>query len=90
MMSLWFNQIKISREIFTASVIVKVTLRYWSLPKRRSQDFFFFFKMKMKDVSSAVCISPQGEVGGPGQKGSKGDKGELVSFQFSLFSLDIF
>lgn len=30
-------------------------------------------------MSSAVCVAPQGEVGGPGQKGSKGDKGELVS-----------
>lgn len=41
--------------------------------------------MEGRDVSSAVCIAPQGEVGGPGQKGSKGDKGELVSLVF--FSL---
>lgn len=36
-------------------------------------------------MSSAVCIAPQGEVGGPGQKGSKGDKGELVSLFITLF-----
>lgn len=41
--------------------------------------------MKRRDVSSAVCIAPQGEVGGPGQKGSKGDKGELVSLFITLF-----
>lgn len=41
--------------------------------------------MKRRDVSSAVCIAPQGEVGGPGQKGSKGDKGELVSLFIALF-----
>lgn len=40
--------------------------------------------MVKRDVSSAVCITPQGEVGGPGQKGSKGDKGELVSLLFSF------
>ena len=40
--------------------------------------------MEKRDVSSAVCITPQGEVGGPGQKGSKGDKGELVSLLFFL------
>lgn len=33
-------------------------------------------------LSCAVCVAPQGEVGGPGQKGSKGDKGELVSIYF--------
>lgn len=38
--------------------------------------------MKGRDVSTAVCIALQGEVGGPGQKGSKGDKGELVSLCF--------
>lgn len=37
-------------------------------------------------MSSALCFSPQGEVGGPGQKGSKGDKGELVSFFCFFFN----
>lgn len=47
------------------------------------------FKMKGRDVSTAVCIALQGEVGGPGQKGSKGDKGELVSLYFiSLLFLE--
>lgn len=46
------------------------------------------FKMERRDVSSAVYIAPQGEVGGPGQKGSKGDKGELVSL-FFLKSLSL-
>lgn len=47
--------------------------------------------MKSSDVSGAVCVAPQGEVGGPGQKGSKGDKGELVSdFFFFLESIFCF
>lgn len=45
------------------------------------------FKMERRDVSSAVYIAPQGEVGGPGQKGSKGDKGELVSRSLSSLFL---
>lgn len=32
-----------------------------------------------------MCVQPQGEVGGPGQKGSKGDKGELVSFYCPVY-----
>lgn len=32
-------------------------------------------------------ISPQGEIGGPGQKGSKGDKGESVSMGIPVRSL---
>ena len=61
------------------------TLRYWTLTKHGRQGPF---KMDKRDVSSAVCIVLQGEVGGPGQKGSKGDKGELVSlFIFSLLLL---
>lgn len=41
-------------------------------------------------MSSAICVAPQGEVGGPGQKGSKGDKGELVSLCFlPLFTLNV-
>lgn len=47
------------------------------------------FKMERRDVSSAVYIAPQGEVGGPGQKGSKGDKGELVSLFFLNLSLSL-
>lgn len=58
------------------------TLRYWTLNKHMRQESF---QMKGKDVSTAVCVALQGEVGGPGQKGSKGDKGELVSLCF--FSL---
>lgn len=41
-------------------------------------------------MSSAVCIAPQGEVGGPGQKGSKGDKGELVSLCFLSLLLQMY
>lgn len=53
--------------------------------------------MERRDVSAAVCVAPQGEVGGPGQKGSKGDKGELVSccfvvvfFKFNFLSVTFF
>ena len=41
--------------------------------------------LRWRDVTAAVCVAPQGEVGGPGQKGSKGDKGELVSLSLPAY-----
>lgn len=66
--------------------MVKVTLKDIELTKHESQKPF---KMERRDVSSGVCVTLQGEVGGPGQKGSKGDKGELVSLFFPLYNLFI-
>lgn len=62
--------------------MVKVTLRDIELTKQARPELLW---IERRDVSSAVCIAPQGEVGGPGQKGSKGDKGELVSLYFVFY-----
>lgn len=62
--------------------MVEVTLRDTELRKHERPELLW---IERRDVSSAVCFAPQGEVGGPGQKGSKGDKGELVSLCFVLF-----